>query len=90
MARRTLTKTVDGETEDLPDCSVEVGESAKGEFSIKSVKAYGATVLEAGNAALAEFKEALARWETEAETWNPAAAHDAGGLGGCTGSVPPG
>ena len=58
MARRTLTKTVDGETEDLPDCSVELGETApegKGSFYVKSAKAYGVTVREAGDAARAEF-----------------------------------
>ena len=58
---RLLTRTVasDGtvtETESDAVSSVEVGESAKGEFSIKSVKAYAATVEEAGRMALAEFQ----------------------------------
>ena len=61
MARRTVSRTVDGEVEDAPLCSVELGESAKGEFSIRAVKAYGLTVQEAGEAALTEFKRLKAR-----------------------------
>ena len=55
----------DGSTESTWEtlCSVEIGESAKGEVSVKSVKVYGRTAEEAGTQALAEFqrlKEALA------------------------------
>ena len=38
-----------------PVCSVELGETAKGDVQVKSVKVYAATVEEAGNQALAEF-----------------------------------
>ena len=44
-------------------CSVEIGETAKGELTVKSVKVYGRTAEEAGTQALAEFrrlKETLA------------------------------
>ena len=37
-------------------CSVEIGETAKGEVTIKSVKAYAVDVMTAGTEALAEFK----------------------------------
>lgn len=51
----TLTKE-DGSIEEWAAlCSVEIGETAKGEAQVKSVKAYAATAEEAGRAALAEF-----------------------------------
>ena len=39
-----------------PLCSVEIGETAKGEVQVKSVKVYAATVEEAGRLAVAEYE----------------------------------
>ena len=44
------------ETESESKSSVEIGESAKGEFSIKSIKVYHASVEEAGILAIAEYR----------------------------------
>ena len=38
-----------------PLCSVELGETAKGDVQIKSVKVYSQSIVEAGEQALAEF-----------------------------------
>ena len=43
------------ETTEEALCSVELGETAKGEAQVKSVKVYAATAEEAGDQAMAEF-----------------------------------
>ena len=50
-------------------CSVELGETAKGEAQVKSVKVYAATAKEAGAQAIAEFwriKATMVQWEAGA------------------------
>ena len=54
-----------------PLCSVEVGETAKGELTVKSVKVYAATAEEAGRQAMEEY---------------PPAQELDGGVGGITGA----
>ena len=44
------------ETETEAKASVEVGETAKGDLTIKSIKVYANDVTEAGRAALAEYR----------------------------------
>ena len=53
---RRLERTETGEVETDSLSSVELGENAKGEVSVKSVKVYHANVAEAGRLALAEFR----------------------------------
>ena len=45
-------------------CSVEVGETAKGELTVKSVKVYAATAQEAGRQAMEEYRR-LKHWMAE-------------------------
>ena len=52
---RVVERDAGGEREWAPLCSVELGETAKGELNIKSVKVYASSVEEAGAAALAEY-----------------------------------
>ena len=56
----TVQRNVDGngsfvESQSFPVCSVELGETAKGDIQVKSVKAYSQSIVEAGEQALAEF-----------------------------------
>ena len=53
---RRLERTEAGEVETDSLSSVELGESAKGDVSVKSVKVYHANVAVAGEQALAEFR----------------------------------
>ena len=59
-ATGTVQRNVDGngsfvESQSFPVCSVELGETAKGDIQVKSVKVYAATIEDAGRTALTEF-----------------------------------
>ena len=66
VTERVYTHKADGtpvamtEETDEALCSVELGETAKGEVQVKSVKVYAATAQEAAQEALATFRTLLA------------------------------
>ena len=52
---RVVERDAGGEREWAPLCSVELGETAKGELNIKSVKVYASSVEEASRMAFDEY-----------------------------------